>query len=114
MQLPRLRLADLSALLLWATAGALYLIAGLIAPEGQCDYDNHDAWVSGSHRAGPVLLGSALAMAAAGLLLAVVAFRCRGRRARVIRGVLGLASLAAACITALIGLLELIAFGCLE
>lgn len=114
MPAPALRRADLCAFGLWLAAGALVVVAALIGPEGQCDYDNHDAYVSAAHRAGPVLLGSALAMATAGTLLAVVALRCRSRRTKLIRGGLGLISIGAACIMGVFGLLGLIAFGCLE
>jgi len=110
----RLRRADLYAFGLWAAAGALLLGAAMIGPVDECGYDNHDTYVSTAHRAGMVLLASALAMATAGTLLGVVAVGCRSRRAKTLRAGLGLASFAAACITGFIGLLELIAFGCLE
>ena len=109
-----LRRTDLYALGLWVAAGVLLLAVALIGPDGQCDYDNRDAYVSAAHRAGPMLLGAALAMATAGVLLGIVALSCRSRGARLIRGALGVASVAAACFIGFIGLLQLIAFGCLE
>ena len=110
----RLRRPDLYAAGLWAAAGAFLLIAAMIRPEGQCGYDNHDTYVSTAHRAGLVLLASAVAMATAGTLFGVVALGCRGRRAKTVQAALGFASVFAACFTGFIGLLELIAFGCLE
>jgi hypothetical protein len=110
----RLRRADLSAFGLWVAAGVLLLVAAMIGPAGQCGYDNHDTYVSTAHRAGLMLLAAALAMATAGTLLGVAALVCSGRRAKIVRAGLGFASVAAGCFTGFIGLLQLIAFGCLE
>jgi len=108
------RRADLYAVGLWVAAGAFVVVVAMIGPEGQCGYDNHDTYVSTAHRAGLMLLASALAMVTAGTLLGVVALGCRSRWVKTIRAGLGRASVAAACFTGFIGLLDLVAFGCLE
>src|SRR5215210_2144546 len=81
---------------------ALFFVAAVVGPEGQCDYDNHDAYVLAAHRSGLALFGAALALAVAASLLAVEAIRRRRGRSKVLLGLAGLISFVLAGLTGFI------------
>ena len=98
----------------WTATAVVFGFAVSALPEGVCDYDNHDAYVEASHRGGYILLGG---LPLAGLatigLIASAARAERGRKkiALVLGSVL---SLALTAFLALITLVALVAFSCLE
>jgi hypothetical protein len=97
----------------WTATAVVFGFAVSALPEGVCDYDNHDAYVEAS-QGGYILLGG---LPLAGLatigLIASAARADRGRKkiALVLGSVL---SLALTAFLALITLVALIAFSCLE
>jgi hypothetical protein len=110
----KVRSPTLIAVALWIVSIGLIVVGVALGPEGQCDSDNHDSYVVEARRAGIALLAAAFALAAAGSFLAAGALGKRPRRSKLWRGIASFSSFALAGITALIGLLSLIAFSCLE
>ena len=74
-----LRATDLVALACWALAVALFVVAGIVGPEGQCGFDNHEWFAASERRQGYVLAGATLAILAASALLLRGAVGSRGR-----------------------------------
>ena len=54
--------ADVVALGCWAVAIALYAVAVIVAPSGECDNQNYDSFVAASEQASYALTAAALAM----------------------------------------------------
>jgi ABC-type Fe3+ transport system permease subunit len=111
----RSRPADVVALAAWVVAPALVVLAEIVGPEGECEFGNKDAYVAAAHRSGVALAGAAVALVAAASFLAAGAMaKDRARGARLVRGVGALVSLVLAALIAVVALLELVGFGCLE
>lgn len=110
----RLRSPTAIAIALWIVSVGLFVLAASIGPHGVCDAENHDRYVVEARRAGIALLAAALTLAASASFLAGGAFGNRPRRSKLWRGIASFVSFALAGITALFGLLELVAFSCLE
>ena len=114
MRRSRPRPSDLVATGLWLLVGGFLVVASIGGPEGDCTRANHEAYVAASERVGLWIFGSALAMAGAAAFLAAGALR-RGRGgSRIVRALVALCSLGAACLFGFFALLELVGFGCLE
>ena len=108
-----LRATDLVALACWALAVALFVVAGIVGPEGQCGFDNHEWFAASERRQGYVLAGATLAILAASALLLRGAVGSRGR-SQMARTSAGLFSLLLAGFTAFFALLAYVSFGCLD
>ena len=110
----RLRSSTAIAIALWIVSVGLFVLAASIGPHGVCDAENHDRYVVEARRAGIALLAAALTLAAAASFLAAGAFGKRPRSSKLWRGIVSFVSFALAGIIALFGLLELVAFSCLD
>jgi hypothetical protein len=109
----RLRVTDFVALAFWALAVALFVLAGRVGPQSQCDYGTKDAYVVAAHGAGVALAGVALALLAAAALLLGGGIASHGR-ARLVRMVAAVISVLLAGYLGIFAFFNLIAFGCLE
>lgn len=100
--------------MLWVAGVALYVAGTVVGPEESCEVSNHDRYVVEAHRAGIALLTAAVAVAAAAAFLAAGVFGDRSTRSKVWHVLASVLSFVLAGIVAVIGLFELVAFGCLE
>jgi hypothetical protein len=108
-----LRAPDYVALACWALAFVLFVVAGIVGPEGQCGFDNHEWFAASERRQGYVLAGATLAILAASALLLGGAVGSRGR-SRIARASAGMVSLLLAGFSAFFALLSYVSFGCLD
>jgi hypothetical protein len=97
----------------WALAFALFVLAGIVGPDGQCDTDNHEWFAAAERRQSYALAGATLAILAASALLLGGAVGSRGR-SRMVRAGAGLFSLLLAGFAAFFALLSYVSFGCLD
>jgi hypothetical protein len=95
---------DLVAIACWALAIALFVVAAIVGPEGECDIQNHDSYVAAGEQAGYALAVAALAILISASLLLGGALGRRGP-GRIVRAVAGLISLPAAGLTGFFALL---------
>jgi membrane-associated PAP2 superfamily phosphatase len=109
-----IRRAEVVAPALWAAARAAAVLAAVVLPDGQCDYDNHDRYVVDAHRGGRIMLAAVVLGLLGAIALFVAAGRAETRRRRRVFAGLGLFSLLLVAVGAIIAVDGLIAFGCLE